>query len=108
MEDIQAWREEGLKCPVEETAFDPAPTAREYCIWIDETSTITADGKIVGIVHNLTVELYTKKSASQLHETFEKMLTEKGAIPERYSEYNDDLRTYITVYAFYFYEKRSV
>ena len=107
MENIQAWLENGLKCPVKETAFETAPTEREYCVWLDEISTITADGKIVGIVHNLTVEIYTKQSASPLHETFTKMLTEKGAIPEIYSEYNDDMRTYITAYAFYFYEKRS-
>lgn len=109
MIDIQAWLETGLNCPVAEIAFTVAPDAREYCAWIDSIRTISADGKVVGIVHNLTVELYTKESTSPLLSTFEKMLSDKNVIPERESDYIDDLRTYITAYAFYFYDqKRSV
>ncbi len=107
MIDVQKWLEAGLQCPVAEIAFSTAPGAREYCIWFDDRQNITADGIVVFEIHNLTVEFYTKKSDSELMTTFEEMLSKIGAIPEKISEYNDDLRTYITAYQFHIYEKKE-
>lgn len=107
MVNVQEWLEAGLQCPVAEIAFSTAPGAREYCIWFDDKQNITADGVVVFEVHNLTVEFYTRKADSELMATFEKMLTEISAIPDKISEYNDDLRTYITAYRFYIHKKKE-
>lgn len=105
-QEIKSWIE-SMGYPTAEVCFEESPSSPPFTIWLDESRTIGADGRVVGMVHNITLELYTDSINSDAEAVCEALIEEKRLAYEKESGWIDNARLHVTAYKFFIYERRT-
>lgn len=94
-----------LNIPVAENAFERAPTSRPFLIFLNDQSTINADGKPQYVSETITVYLYTEGISTTLEGQLETLIIGYSSGFVKTRSWDDSVRSTCTVYVFYNLEK---